>query len=136
MSYNNHRGTPQTPRLFLALAKCDQSQCFGLDFQIVSVKEEEALVYLTKRALKSYEYQEVSLEISDLKGEDRTAIAYILNQTNEQYFADLTLSQQAAIISNAVGEKGSIAENVFKTVAKIKFLDIPETELNWLVNGV
>ena len=93
-----HRGTPQSPGLVLALAKRNGSECVGLAFQIASENQEATLAYLRKQELMSSTYLEVSLEISDLKGKGYSAITYFVEQTNQQYCAELTLSQLAVII--------------------------------------
>ncbi len=136
MSSIHHRGSPQTPGLVLALDKCNGSECIGLAFQISSENQEKTLAYLRKRELISSAYLEVSLDILDFQDVNHTAVTYIVDQTHEQYCADLTLSRQAAIISTAVGEKGSNAEYLFNTVSKMKSLDIPDAELELLADEV
>ena len=132
MSSIHHRGTKDDPGLVLALDKSESSACYGLAFYVAQKDERNTLAYLRERELISSAYMEVFVELIDQEGIKDTAIAYIIDQSHVQYCAGLSLEQQAKIISSAVGERGPNAEYLFKTVAKLKSLDISDDELEWL----
>ena len=132
MSSIHHRGTKSAPGLVLALDKSKSSACYGLAFYVAQKDEQNTLAYLRERELISSAYMEVFVELIDEEGVKDTAIAYIIDQSHVQYCAKLPLEQQAKIISSAVGERGPNAEYLFKTVAKLKSLDISDDELEWL----
>ena len=132
MSSIHHRGTKDAPGLVLALDKSESSACYGLAFYVAKKDEHDTLAYLRERELISSAYMEVFVELIDKEGVKETALAYIIDKSHVQYCSGLSLEQQAKIISRAVGERGPNAEYLFKTVAKLKSLDISDDELDWL----
>jgi len=136
MSSIHHRGTKEQPGLVLALDKSEGSACYGLAFYIAPKDEKDTLDYLRERELISSAYLEVSVEHVDTDGTKDTAITYIIDQSHVQYCPDLSLTKQAKIISNAVGERGHNAEYLFNTVAKLNSLDIPDYGLERLETEV
>ena len=136
MSSIHHRGTKDHPGLVLALDKSEGSACYGLAFYVAPKDEQDTLAYLRERELISSAYIEVFVELIDTEGVKDTAVAFIIDQSHVQYCAGLPLEEQAKIISSALGERGHNAEYLFNTVAKLKSLDIPDDDLEWLETEV
>ena len=132
----HHRGTPASPGLVLALDADGAAICDGLAFRIAPKNEEQVLAYLRARELISSAYYEKNVRLDLLEGGQLEALAYVINQTNEQYCRGLSLKEQARIITMARGGRGDNSEYLFKTVEQMEKLSIQDADLQWLAQDV
>ena len=70
------------------------------------------------------------------EGGQLEALAYVIDQTNDQYCQGLSLEEQARIIATARGGRGDNSEYLFKTVEQMEKLSIQDADLQWLAQDV
>ena len=102
----HHRGTPAMPGLVLALDAANAAICDGLAFRIAPEDETQVLAYLRDRELVSSAYYEKTVRLDLPEGGQLEALAYVIDQTNDQYCQGLSLEEQASIIATARGGRG------------------------------
>lgn len=132
MSSIHHRGTVADPGLVLALDEEDGASCRGLALRVPDDEVENAVAYLRERELISSAYVERLVPLTLERGEEVTALAYVVDAAHEQYVAHLTLEEQARIIAHAVGGRGPNTEYLWNTVAHLEELGIADPDLAWL----
>ena len=81
----HHRGTPAMPGLVLALDAANAAICDGLAFRIAPEDETQVLAYLRDRELVSSAYYEKTVRLDLPEGGQLEALAYVIDQTNDQY---------------------------------------------------
>lgn len=131
MSSIHHRGTEEKPGLVLALDAAEAGHCHGLALRVKPGTEEAAMKELRERELVSSAYLEQELAVSLLDGRDVTAVTYVIDPNHVQYI-NLTLEEQAQVISTAVGGRGPNTEYLHNTAAHLSELGIQDEELDWL----
>lgn len=136
MSSIHHRGTVERPGLVLALDPRADASCRGVGFRVPDDHEELTLRYLRERELISSAYVERQLPLSLDGGEDVMAIVYVVDTGHDQYVADLSLEDQARIISTAVGGRGPNTEYLWNTARHLAELGIADADLDWLSRRV
>ncbi len=132
----HHRGTPAMPGLVLALDAANAAICDGLAFRIAPEDETQVLAYLRDRELVSSAYYEKTVRLDLPEGGQLEALAYVIDQTNDQYCQGLPLEEQARIIATARGGRGDNSEYLFKTVEQMEKLSIQDADLQWLAQNV
>ena len=132
----HHRGTPAVPGLVLALDAANGAICDGLAFRIAPKDETQVLTYLRDRELVSSAYYEKTVLLDLPEGGQLVALAYVIDQTNNQYCKGLSLEEQARIIATARGGRGDNSEYLFKTVEQMEKLSIQDADLQWLAQNV
>jgi cation transport protein ChaC len=136
MSSIHHRGTVEHPGLVLALDPRPGSSCCGLGFRVPDEDAEATVTYLRDRELISSAYVERLLPLRLENGEEVTALVYVVDTAHEQYVADLSLEDQARIISTAVGGRGPNTEYLWNTARHLEELGIEDADISWLAARV
>ncbi|MEI6798018.1 MAG: gamma-glutamylcyclotransferase [Pseudomonadota bacterium] len=129
----HHRGTPERMGLVLALDRAAGAFCDGVAFRVSAGAEEQTLAALRARELISSAYLEEWLPVRTRDGRDLTALAYVIDPDHEQYCGDLSLREQAGIITQAVGGRGSNRDYLVQTAAHLSTLGIADADLDQLV---
>lgn len=132
----HHRGTVETPGLVLALDPRPGAYCSGLGFRVPDEDADTTVTYLRDRELISSAYVERLLPLRLETGEEVTALAYVVDTAHEQYVADLSLEDQARIISKAVGGRGPNTEYLWNTARHLEELGIEDSDISWLAARV
>lgn len=136
MSSIHHRGTVEHPGLVLALDPRPGSFCRGLGFRVPDEDANATVAYLRDRELISSAYVERLLPLRLETGEEVTALAYVVDTAHEQYVAELSLEDQARIISTAVGGRGPNTEYLWNTARHLEELGIEDADISWLAARV
>ncbi|MDD9922113.1 MAG: gamma-glutamylcyclotransferase [Boseongicola sp.] len=132
MSSIHHRGTVENPGLVLALDPHEGGSCHGVAFRVPDADADPTVSYLRERELISSAYVERVHNITLLDGEDVMALVYVIDTDHVQYVRDLSLEDQAQIISTAVGGRGPNTEYLWNTVTHLQELGIEDADLAWL----
>lgn len=132
----HHRGTVEKPGLVLALDSAEGASCMGVVFEVPAECAEETLEYLRARELISAAYLETHQMVTLEDGQQKRAVAYIIDRTHEQYCGGLSLEAQAQTIAGAVGGRGPNCAYLHQTAAQLKELNLPDADLNWLSDRV
>ena len=128
----HHRGTVADPGLVLALDRHQGAKCQGVAFRVAFENVEATLSYLRDRELVSSAYLEVTLPIALSDGTTVDAVIYVIDETHDQYCGGLPLTEQARILSKAVGGLGPNWEYLYNTAAHLAELNIVDADLQWL----
>ena len=136
MSSIHHRGTVEHPGLVLALDPRHDTSCRGLGFRVPDEEADRTVRYLRERELISSAYVERLLPMVLDGGQEVMALVYVVDTQHEQYVANLTLEDQARIISTAVGGRGPNTEYLWNTARHLAELGIGDTDLDWLARRV
>ncbi|MEM9796796.1 MAG: gamma-glutamylcyclotransferase [Pseudomonadota bacterium] len=129
----HHRGTQEEPGLVLALEPAVGSRCDGIALR--AAEPVAAIQSLRERELVSSAYHEQRLELDTQDGL-LGAVGYVMDTAHQQYVRDLTLEQQAAIISRAHGDRGPNIEYLLNTAKGLQDLGIEDPDLQYLVARV
>jgi cation transport protein ChaC len=129
----HHRGTPERMGLVLALDRAAGAFCDGVAFRVSQGAEDQTLEALRARELISSAYTEQWLPVRTRDGHDLLALAYVIDPHHEQYCGGLSLSEQAQIIAQAVGGRGSNRDYLEQTAAHLTQLGIADADLDQLV---
>ena len=136
MSSIHHRGTVEKPGLVLALDETEGAACTGLALRVLDENVADTIGYLRERELISSAYVERLLPLTLARGDEVTALAYVVDTRHEQYVAHLTLEEQAVIIARATGGRGPNTEYLWNTVSHLEELGIADADLDWLAARV
>ena len=136
MSSIHHRGTVEHPGLVLALDPQQDASCCGIAFRVPDDDADATVAYLRERELISSAYVERVLTLTLDDGQKVTALVYVIDTAHEQYVAELTLEDQAQIISTAVGGRGPNTEYLWNTAEHLRELGLADPDLEWLSDRV
>ena len=131
----HHRGTPDHPGLVLALDADAGGYCDGVAFYVAPAQADDTLAYLRERELISSAYVEESHAIALRDGEPVEAYVYVVDRDHEQY-CQLTLEEQAQVISTAVGGRGPNPEYLYNVADHLRDLGLGDADLDWLSDRV
>jgi len=131
----HHRGTEDDPGLVLALDAAKGHSCTGIAFQVHANEEESVLAALRERELISSAYYESHVDVQTDDGTTLTALTYIIDPDHVQY-CQFNLEKQAQMSANATGGRGPNTEYLYNTAAQLKQHDIPDADMDWLVDRV
>lgn len=124
-----YRGTPEDPGLVLALDPRAGAACSGLAMRVAPADGPEALAYLRDRELVSSAYREAREVLQLEDGRVVEGLCYVMDTGHDQYRGNLSLSDQAQIISRAAGPAGSNREYLINTVQSLRQLGLEDAEL-------
>jgi cation transport protein ChaC len=122
------RGSHDTPGLMLALDH--GGQCRGMIYALPEATLASELDKLVRREVSmvpsAFPWRWVDVQTTDgpLK-----ALTFAMDRKSGRYIADLTEEQLADVLAKAVGFRGSMAEYLFSTVAKLEELGIHDRNL-------
>ncbi len=132
----HHRGTPEAMGLVLALDRADGARCAGVAFRVQPGAEDATLDELRRRELISSAYLESWETVNLSSGRSETALTYVINPDHDQYCGGLPLEEQARIIAQARGGRGSNRDYLISTARHLTELGIGDPDLDWLVARV
>ena len=133
----HHRGTTARPGLVMGLDR--GGACRGAAYRVPPAGVEATLAYLHERETAHYPVYRRAAVTLDLLGRGRVetervrAIAYTVDRSQPDYAGDLTLAEQAAIVSDARGISGHNADYVRSTVEHIHEMGLRDSALEALV---
>lgn len=120
-----HRGTPDSPGLVLALDPAPGEECAGLALRIAPGDWPEALAAIRARELVTAAYREALLPVSLADGRQIAALTYVIRTDHPQYAGGLCLTEQAAIIAVARGGRGPNLDYLTSFLRHLDELGIP-----------
>ncbi len=128
----HYRGTPEAPGLVLALDAEPGAQCSGLALRAAPGTETATLAALRERELISYAYAEAVLHVSLEGGRQVRATTFVINRDGAQYAPGLSLTEQARIIGQAQGQRGSNRDYLLSTYHHLRALGLDDPDMAWL----
>lgn len=132
----HYRGTVEAPGLVLALDAAEGAACAGVAFGVAETEADEALDYLRRRELVASAYVERVLPVSLVDGRRVEAVTYVIDRDHPLYAGALAAEDQAAIIAQAVGDRGANAEYLFNTATHLSELGLADPDLEHLADRV
>lgn len=111
---HDHRGTPDNPGRVLTLIEMDNSQCFGMAYQ-VTPEEFEHLDHREKNGYLRFE-----IEIHLTSGEIKTGLVYIAPKDNQAYLGPASEKEIAKHIFNSRGPSGENKDYVFQLAEALR----------------
>lgn len=123
----HYRGTPERSGLVMGLDR--GGSCVGMAFRVAQGNEADVIEYLHKRELISHVYKERHLKARVHDGRMVQAMAYVADQTHEQFAGHLSVEDAARIVSGAVGSAGPNEEYVMNTISHLREIGIRD---HWL----
>ncbi|MDR3474872.1 MAG: gamma-glutamylcyclotransferase [Devosia sp.] len=129
--YSHHyRGTPEAPGLVFGLAR--GGSCGGMAFAVEDAAWPETLQYLRERELVTSVYRETSRPVLLGGGDEVAALAYVVDETHEQYAGRLELAEQVRLVRRGVGASGANTDYVLNTAEHLRRLGIRDRALERL----
>lgn len=123
-----YRGTPEHPGLVLGLDKGDS--CCGRVFRIAPENVNDIVAYLDEREQVTKVYCPHFFETRLIDGRWVKAYTFVVRREHEQYAGYLSLEEQAELVAQGVGEKGTALAYLENTVRHIDDLGIEDTDLH------
>lgn len=120
-----HRGTPDSPGLVLALDPAPGEECAGLALRIAAADWPEALESVRARELVTAAYREVLLSVGLGDGRQVAALTYVIRTDHPQYACGLDLAEQARIIATAAGGRGRNLDYLTSFLRHLDELGVP-----------
>lgn len=123
-----YRGSPETPGIMLALDR--GGQCRGMVYRLPEAGLEAELHKLIRREMSmvpsAFPWRFIDVVAVD---GPRRALTFAMNRNSGRYIAGLSDEALAEILATAVGFRGSMAEYLFSTTAKLEELGIHDRKL-------
>ena len=132
----HHRGSVEEPGLVLALDAHPEGQCDGVAFRVSPGHEAATLAALRERELISSAYLETRIPAQLDDGMVVQALCYVIDRAHEQYCGGLSLDEQARIIAQAIGGRGSNRDYLWATAGHLAELGIEDHDLTHLAEKV
>ena len=122
------RGNREAPGLMMALDR--GGQCRGMLYRLPEDGLEAELHKLIRRemSLLPNAFPWRRMDVATSEGSVR-ALTFAMDRKSPRYIVDLTEDQLADVLATAVGFRGSMAEYLFSTVAKLEELGIHDRNL-------
>jgi len=127
------RGCPKQPGLTLGLER--GGACRGVAFRIPAAAAELELAVLWRREMVGGAYAPRWVTVETGRGAVR-AITFTINHAHARYAGRLDEAEIARVIACAVGRIGPCSDYLFKTVAALRALGIPDPRLEALQQQV
>ena len=121
-----YRGTDAHPGLVLALDQDGAASCTGLALRVAAQDWDPTIAALRERELATYAYREETLPVVLSDGRIVQAVSYVMRRDHCQYVGGLDLSEQARIISQAVGGRGPNADYLFNTTRHLAQIGVED----------
>jgi len=123
-----YRGSLETPGIMLALDR--GGQCRGMVYRLPEAGLEAELHKLIRREMSmvpsAFPWRFIDVVAVD---GPRRALTFAMNRNSGRYIAGLSDEALAEILATAVGFRGSMAEYLFSTTAKLEELGIHDRNL-------
>jgi cation transport protein ChaC len=129
-----HRGTREHPGLVLGLDR--GGSCKGIAYRVSDGERDAVITYLRERELVTNVYREAWRPIRLARTRDgvATALAYVVDQSHEQYAGKLSREQLLAYVRGRRGRSGENSEYVINTVRHLRELRLHDAVLEWLAD--
>ncbi len=124
---HHHRGTREQPGLVFGLTR--GGSCRGMVFEVALEKWGEVRAYLDARELVTSVYRDVMRPVVLADGRRVQALAYVVDETHEQFAGALTVEQQLTMIRAGVGISGRNVDYVLNTARHLETLGIRDRSL-------
>lgn len=131
---HHYRGTPERPGLVFGLAR--GGCCRGMAFEVTAQQWPEVRAYLHAREMVTSVYRDVTRPVSLANGLRVAALAYVVDETHEQFAGMLTLEQQVAMVRAGVGSAGPNMDYVLNTARHLEQLGIKDRSLMALARAL
>jgi cation transport protein ChaC len=122
------RGNAAQPGLMLALDR--GGQCTGVTYRLDDRTLAESMHKLIRREMSmvpsAFPARWIKVETAD---GPLTALTFAMNRKSGRYITDLSDEQLADVLATACGFRGSMAEYLFSTVARLESLGIRDRHL-------
>jgi len=123
-----YRGTPDKPGLVLGL---DQGgSCCGRAFHVAPEHVNDTLAYLEEREQVTKVYCPHFLDVTLNDGRTVSAYAFVVRREHDQYAGDLSVEQQAHMVAQGIGYKGTALDYLTSAIDHIDALGISDPELH------
>lgn len=128
VSSTQYRGTSETPGLVLGLDK--GGSCCGRAFHIAPEHVNDTLAYLDDREQVTKVYCPHFLDVTLNDGRTVNAYTFVVRHEHEQYAGHLSINQQAQMVAQGVGQRGTALDYLANTIEHIDALGISDTHLH------
>lgn len=125
-----HRGTEERPGLVFGLEK--GGACVGMAFAVSPERWPEVHAYLREREQATGVYLETRRAIKLASGETVSALTFVADPGHAQYAGRLSVEDQFALVSGAVGQAGPNIDYVVNTASHLKELGIADRQVQAL----
>ena len=129
-----HRGTRARPGLVLGLDR--GGACVGVAFRVAGGDRAAVMAYLRERELVNGVYIERPSKVILSDGQAASAISYVADRAHEQYAGRLGVDEAIDRVCGAVGGAGPNEDYVLNTVAHLHELDIRDTWMEQVADGI
>lgn len=129
-----HRGTRERPGLVFGLDR--GGACRGMAFEIEGHNKEAVVAYLRERELVTNVYREVVRMVKLENGNNALAVTYVVDRMHPQYAGTLSLEELARHVHGASGQSGGNEEYILNTVSHLRELEIHDSRLELLADGL
>jgi len=123
MYSHRHRGTADRPGLVLALDR--GGSCQGIAYRVRRDRADEVLAYLWEREMPRYAYLPRRLKAS-VRGRTVDCVTFVADRTQPNYAGRLSAEAAAAVIAEAVGERGHNRDYLASTVRHLEELGLAD----------
>ena len=123
MYSHRHRGTADRPGLVLALDR--GGSCQGIAYRVHRDRADTVLAYLWEREMPRYAYLPRRLKAS-VRGRTVDCVTFVADRTQPNYAGRLSAEAAAAVIAEAVGERGRNRDYLASTVRHLEELGIAD----------
>lgn len=131
-----YRGTYDAPGLVLGLDIDADAHCIGLALRVDDADWPETLAGLRDRELTTEAYAELRLPMVLADARTVEGVAYVIRRDHDQYWADLSLEQQAEIIARAHGGRGPNTDYLFNTARHLAEMGVQDQDMDELTRRV
>lgn len=125
-----HRGTVERPGLVFGLER--GGACVGMAFKIAAADWPQVREYLREREQVTGVYLETHRPAKLAHGEVVETLTFVADPKHPQYAGRLSLDEQFALVSGAVGEAGPNVDYVINTARHLKELGIADRQVQAL----
>ncbi|ODT71029.1 MAG: gamma-glutamylcyclotransferase [Pelagibacterium sp. SCN 63-23] len=127
---HHHRGTREQPGLVFGLTR--GGSCRGMVFEVARQDWPAVRAYLDARELVTSVYRDVMRPVRLADGRRVAALAYLVDESHEQFAGALTAEQQLAMIRAGIGISGRNVDYVLNTARHLADLGIRDRALTAL----
>lgn len=124
---HHHRGTVDQPGLVFGLTR--GGSCRGMVFEVANAEWPQVYAYLQAREQVTAVYRDVMRPVRLADGRTIKALAFLVDESHEQFAGHLELDQQLAMVRAGVGLSGRNVDYVLNTARHLQELGIRDRQL-------
>lgn len=128
---HHHRGTVERPGLVFGLTR--GGSCRGMAFEVAPADWPTVRAYLEEREQVTSVYRDVMRPVTLADGRRVAALAFVVDESHDQFAGLLSPEQQLAMVRNGVGISGRNIDYVVNTARHLAQLGIRDHALMALV---